>query len=440
MTSQQTSNLPKTTPSTPTVSIYFDYDNVKDFDFGLYNVKFEFKAMMNGGYIVRSAISDIGFTTLRNLIKAGYFKEARKNPTFISFFIRDGSTDTVEGVNVTKKQKAILLSINVKTKGYTTSTIEFIAIDPVSWYLNRGAAGGEVYKGNLSDAIKQVIKAYTFDKIEATITDTIDSKQNKWYMMRMDPKTWIGSVMEWASSITKTKTNFLIESDGLKFYMREQGLVPSKERGFYTAYGSENEIRESDLMIDNALSMVEVQLLTHGCSALSGTYIEKTPINDEKTAKKQLARIGKDDSTRGLYFSFNKPDEQAKPDNATGYSRVESIPEIYSAGDLGIDYKEYIDGRARGLYLSMINNLIRTRVKVRGQASFFDSMGLGVDTIFIDWKTTPAEGLTEPYWYSGNWLLYGFNHILEKGSWTTDFYLSRYDSNAVAVLNPKKSN
>lgn len=437
MTFQQNNELPKTTPSIATVSIFFDYDGIRDIDFGLGNTKFEFKAMINGGYIVRATITDFKFEALRRLIKSGYFKEARKRPTYISFFIRDGSGEKVENLNVTKKQKAILLSINVKTKAFSASYIEFIAIDPASWYLNRGAAGGEVYKGKLSEAIKQVINAYSFGQVEATITETLDSEQNKWYMMRMDPKTWIGSIMEWSSSITKTKTNFIIESDGLKFYMREQGLIPSKERGYFEAFTGVNEVRESDLMIDNALSMVEAKLLTHGLSAVSGMYLENVPVDDSKTTKKQLARISKNDESRGLYYSFNKPDLSPNAGNASGFSRVDSIPEIYSGGEIGLSYEEYMDGRARGLYLSMVNNLVRTRIKVRGQASFFDSMGLGVDTVFVLWKSFTDEGTSSPYWYTGNWLLYGFNHVVEKGSWTTDLYLSRFDADAEAVKNPR---
>ncbi len=431
MTSQP-NEVQKTTPQTATVSIFFDYDEIRDVDLGLGIIKFEFKAMLNGGYIVRAAITDIRFNYLRRLIKAGYFKNARKDPTLIRFELNDGSGDSEVDINKTKMQTAILLSINVKTRGFDESRIEFVAIDPASWFLNRGVAKGSVYKGKLSTVISNIIEEYTRGQIKYEVTETEDSDQNKWYMMRMDPKTWIGSVMEWASAITKTKTNFIIESDGFNFSIREQGLIPSKERGFYESFTGVNEIKESELLIDNALSLVEARLLTHGCSAVAGTYIENVPVDDSTTTKKQLARVPESESD--MPHSFFKPDLDNKAINSTGYSRVDSIPEIYSGGELGIEYNNYIDGRARGMYLAMVNNLIRTRIRVRGQASLFDSKGLGVDTMYIRWMDTFERG--EYYWYTGNWLLYGFNHVLEKGAWYTELYLSRFDMDANGIKNP----
>lgn len=431
MTSQS-NEVQKTTPQTAIVSIYFDYDEIRDIDLGAGIIKFEFKAMLNGGYIVRAAITDVRFNYIKRLVKAGYFKNARKKPVLVKFQLSDGSGEDQENVNKTKMQSAILLSVNVKTRGYDESRIEFVAIDPASWYLNRGIAKGSVYKGKLSKVMSTIVEEYTRGEIKFTVTETEDSDQNKWYMMRMDPKTWIGSVTEWASAITKTKTNFIIESDGFEFFIREQGLIASKERGFYESFTGINEIKESELLIDNALSLVEARLLTQGCSAVSGAYIENVAVDDSTTQKKQLARIPK--SEEDLPHSFFKPDLSAGNVNSTGYSRVDSIPEIYSGGELGISYDKYIDGRARGMYLSMINNLIRSRIRVRGQASLFDSKGLGVDTIYIRWMDTFERG--QYYWYTGNWLLYGFNHVLEKGAWYTELYLSRFDMDSEGIKNP----
>ena len=415
-----------------TVSIFFEYDQLSGIDFGPGTIKLEFKAMLNGGYILRASLRDYKFTSIKRLIKAGYFKESRSEPIYITFAISDGTGENEIGVNKTKVQRAIILSINVKTRGYDESTIEFIAIDPASWYLNRGEAGGEVYRGNLSSAIRQMIDNYGYGIIEHTVSDTIDSEQNRWYMMRMDPKTWIGSVLDWSSAITKTKTNFILEMDGFKLFMREQGLIPSKERLFIETFTGVNEILESELLIDNALSLVETKLLTQGCSALSGNYIENVFVGDDNTKSKQLARIPNNEEDN--YYSFVKPATEIIDGNATGYTRIDSIPELYNGGEIGIEYKEYIDGRARSLYLSMVNNLLRSRIRMRGQASFSDSMGLGVDTIYIRWMDRVERG--EHYWYTGNWLLYGFNHIVERGVWTTDLYISRYDFDASGIKNP----
>lgn len=435
MTSQnQQATLPQTQPLTATVSIFFDYDALRGQDYGPITTKFEFKAMMNGGFIVRASMKDFKFSTIKSLIKSGYFKDARSEPVSIRFYIKDGSGESVIDLNRTKEQTAIILSVNVKTKGYDESEIEMVAIDAASWYLNRGEAGGEAYKGKLSEAITQIIDRYSFGIISANVTETTDSKENRWYMMRMDPKTWIGSIMDWASAVTKTKTNFIIESDLYEIFIREQGLIPSRERGYYEAFGGKNDIRESELVIDNALSLVEAKLLTQGCSALSGLYIENVDVGEFNTQKKQLSRIPQNEGDN--YYSFIKPDENIIDGNATGYTRIDSIPEVYNGGEIGLDYKEYIDGRARGLYLAMVNNLLRTRIRLRGQASYFDSKGLGIDTVYIRWMDTYED--SKYYWYTGNWLLYGFNHVMERGSWTTDLYLSRFDFDASGIKNPAR--
>jgi hypothetical protein len=116
---------------------------------------------------------------------------------------------------------------------------------------------------------------------------------------------------------------------------------------------------------------------------------------------------------------------------------------------MGINYRTYIDGRARGLYLNLAQATFRARIVVNGHGEWNSNKGLGVDTIVIRWsqvaqKFTQADpeaiandlkkdAAETEWWMTGNWMVYGFHHKVTRGSWTTDLYITRYDFEATGL-------
>jgi hypothetical protein len=416
----------------PTVHIQFP-GFLDGRDWGHLYRKFEFRAMMNGGYIIRCTMQDAHYNLLNKLLEADYFKKSRNTPVPVRFQIL-ASPEGKYPKTATRPQTAYLLSANIKAGPADMGLIEFVAIDPPSWFLNKGDAAGGVYKGRVDQVMKKVIDKYAPD-VNAVIGRTVDSEENKWWMLRQDPKTFIGSLLEWSASITQRRTNWLVEMDGNNMWVREQAVIPSRPRAFYRYYASKDidTIQTMEVIADNALSVVEAKLLTAGASGLSGRYLDritdrnetKVVVKDATTANKQIVRTN-------AKRSFTKPDDSS---NRVGWSQIMAIPEIGSAGDLGVNYDDYVDGRARGLWLGMLNNLLRAKFTVLGHGEWSDSRGLGVDTMFIKWTSGKSSEQGNTFWWpTGNWLVYGFHHVVSPKSWTTDVYAARQDYNAMGKL------
>ena len=418
------------TKNRPSIKLTFDLGGLAGQDFGYLFQSFEFRAMVNGGYIVRAKLFDAHYNMLTQLIEEGYFKETRRRPVRVNFQILSGAGGTFPET-ATRPQVAIILSLDVSGGPADIASIEFVAIDPPSWYLNIGDAAGGVYKGRVDQVIKKVVADYA-PSINLDVGRTVDSEENKWWMMRQDPKTFLSSLMDWSSSITQRKTQWLVESDGDNMTIKEQGAMTSRQRAFYRYFADKktDTISEISLKADNALSVVQTKLVTAGVSAVSGQYLDritdegerKVFVKDSSTANKQIARVNDD-------ISFSKPPD-AKP-TQVGWSAVTPIPELYSAGELGLDYQDYVDGRARGMWLNMVNTLLRVKFTVLGHGEWSSSKGLGVDTMFVKW--TAAKGGTKDFWWTtGNWLVYGFHHIVSPAGWMTDLYCARFDHDAAA--------
>jgi hypothetical protein len=98
---------------------------------------------------------------------------------------------------------------------------------------------------------------------------------------------------------------------------------------------------------------------------------------------------------------------------------------------MGLKYRDFIDGRARGAYLSSSSALLRMRIRVLGHYIWSGSEGLGADTIYISLTSSLPGG--PPYFVQGNWIVYGFSHLYRPGSWITDLYCYRLDRDATAT-------
>lgn len=420
----------------PTIKLTFDLGQFAGHDFGNLFRRFEFKGMLNGGYIIKAELFDAGFNLLSSLAAAesGYFHRSRLEPIVVTFQILSGPDGEYPNT-ATRPQKAILIALHGNGGPADKANLEFVAIDPPSWYLNKGLASGSAWHGRLDQVVTDVIATYA-PQVELDIDHTLDSPQNIWYMMRQDPMTFISSLLEWSSALTPRRTHWLVQPDGYRLRIKEQASLPSQQRAYYRYLSgtTQDTIHRWELMANNALSLVEAQLITQGLSAVSGQYLDAitaaqaVSVTDDNTCNKQIANIAD-------WQGFTRPEfSRSRP---TGTTSIQSIPEIYSGGELGLAYGDYIGGRARTLWLNLVNALMRVKFQVLGHGEWSDCLGLGVDTIFIRW--TQAPGATDGFnarlyhWMTGNWLVYGFHHIVTRGNWYTDLYAARADYNACAA-------
>jgi hypothetical protein len=385
-------------------------------DIGANFTKFEWASFNNGGYIIKAKIFDPYFNILKNLATKGYLKDGRQKETEVKFRIKWSSGKE------TQNRTAFMTSLSAHGVN-ESGEIEFIAIDPPSFYLNEGTADGKAYKGNVSSVIKQVINEYA-PNVSLEVTETDDNKENIWYMMRQDPKTFIRSMLDWSASITPKKTHWIVASNDKKLIIKEQDEIKVEDFGVYHLNRNgqtAKDVKLYEVLADNFISPLQTKLITSGISAISGEYLDKITdaeenkvfVKDENTSSKVNVNV---QPTQG----FKKPDKKWA-------TSVKSIPE-HSAGDLGIPYSKYIDGRARGIFMNMLNLVMRMRLRVIGDFMFDDSSKIGVAKCNISWKD--IEG--EPYFLGGNWLIYGFHHIVSVQDWDTDLYLARLDHDASA--------
>tara|TARA_R100001244_G_scaffold25113_3_gene25512 strand:+ start:17908 stop:19143 length:1236 start_codon:yes stop_codon:yes gene_type:complete len=380
----------------------------------------EWKATVNGGYVLKARMYDPYFTILKKAGVIGSFlQSARKEPTPVTFQLFWAGNPK----SVAKRRVAFITDLDVFGPP-AEGMFEFVAIDPPTWFLNAGDSSGKVYTGNVSDVITQVVKEYTGGQIKLEITKTDDNDKGKWGMMRQDPRTFIQSLLEWSSSLSRQKkTNWMTFSVDRKLVIKQQhDLKPELLACYTTSFGKgKNDVKDWNMLSSTYITALQNQVVTQGISTVSGKFIDKktdpknTVVKDLNTSEKVNVGI---DQKRGF----------AKSDSEYSTSIV-AIPE-FSAGEIGMKYDEWIDGRARNMYLNMLPMVMAMRISVLGDHRFDDPTKLGVGYINLEWKDLDDEN----FFLSGKWLVNGFNHRMETDSWYTDLYLYRYDYNAKAQI------
>ena len=420
-------------------------------DLGGLFTRFEWSSFVNSGYIIRGTILDPMWDKLREFaVDKDYLKEGRRQPTKVVYELSwPGGPDLATG-----KHMAYITDAN--SAGIPASgNMEFIAVDPPSYWLNAGDSAGSVYKGAVHEVIRDVVTDYflnpneNFDGGDVKVSKTIDNKQNTWWMMRMDPKTFIRSLIDWSSSITEKKTNWLVTCDGAiengvpSIWFKEQGDRTPVNYGTYIVdvqAPTASDTPKLQYMGNNSVALFQRQVITQGISAVSERYFDRemdTPphtgkekqcivhVHDENTDQKWKAKIGEDKG-------FTKPGtiESAHEIPHEWSTSILAIPQ-FNAGDLGITYDKYIDGRARQTYIDLLSLAMRIKVRVTGESSkvLANSHNLGVSKLKLAWIRS-ADG--QPYFLGGDWLVYGFHHIVTRTSWTTDLYCIRYDFDSSA--------
>lgn len=380
--------------------------------------KLEWTSFVNGGYIIRAKVTDPWFNKLKKLATEGYLKEGRSKAAPVKVRIK--------WVNGKGTETRTAIMTDLEAHGVNESgQIEFIAIDPPSFYLNAGTADGRVYKGKVSNVIKKVIQDFAPD-ITPDVTETRDNDSNQWWMMRQDPHTFIRSLLDWSSSVTPKKTNWIVASVDDKIIIKEEAQLQTKDYGIYyiNRNNQAHDALDFEVLCNNLISPLQTKLITSGISAISGQFLDKITdsaqqkvfVTDKNTGNKVNTK-----SNAGTQ-SFVKPGTEWA-------TSIKAIPE-HSAGDVGLAYEDYIDGRARNMYINMLNLVMRIRLRVGGEPMLFDSSTLGVSTANLSWHDIDGN----PYFLSGRWLIYGFHHIVTQQKWNTDLYLARLDGDADAKL------
>ncbi len=186
--------------------------------------------------------------------------------------------------------------------------------------------------------------------------------------------------------------------------------------------------------MNNYVSVFNKQLITSGISSTTGRYFDRkmdrarkiVHVYDENTSNKKNVDIDKN-------HGFTKPQNTPSPEPPDDWSTaIIAVPQL-NAGELGIPYKDYIDGRARNDFVNMLNMVMRLKIRVVGEPShdLADSHNLGTSKLKIAWKVADLDG-DDSYFLDGDWLVYGFQHIVTREKWYTDIYCSRLDWDASA--------
>lgn len=396
---------------------------------------FEWKSFINGGYSIRGTIVDPYFGILSRAlglsadeVTRNYLQNARRRPdTFLLKFRIGWEPGREVGDNTTRERLAILTDVNILGQS-AYGGWEFVAIDPPNFCLNAGKGSGRVFKGRVSDVIRTVFNDYMADdSFTVEVTETSDNKDGRWPMMRQDPKTFMRSLLDWSSSLTPKKTNWIVASLDKKLIIKEHAELAQSGGKLIESYNGNwrgnppSDIRSFAYISDNILTGINTRLITQGISAVTGRFLdattdEETIVDDQRTANKVNVNVGSD-------RAFAKPD----PNLEWGQS-VFAIPEM-NGGELGLKYEDYIDGRARYQYLNMLPQVMRVRVTVAGDVNFDDPTRFGVDCVHIKWADVESP---EGFFLGGNWILYGFHHHMTREYFDTDLYLYRIDHDAAA--------
>lgn len=430
-----------------------DSESGEEFNFGPYVTKIRWTAFINNGYTMVARMDDVNARSMSKLMEIGILRKARKDRFVVRFAMgwhKGWHNSPHAKQHWTDDRIGILSRIDAPRVDRQKSVVEIEVIDPASWYLNRGDAEGTAWKGKIGGTdgvISQIIKTYATKGSEKSpnspvekvdVSDTIDNDQNIWYMMRLDPKTFILTLMEWSSQLTVDQTPWIVQSQDDFINIKEMSkLKPPKDHNgdefvnrpieVNTDHLGRSEVVTNGITVLNnsLLTIMQTRLFTAGISSVTGKYVdEKTDRDsvqtyDVNTSKKWNVDIEND---RG----FAKP---AEDDDWSTF--IKSTPE-HNNGDVGVLYWNYISGRPRDYFMKLLYTVMRLKVKIYGDPNFDRVDIFGPSSVFLKMSSLDSEKTGEPFYLSGPWMVYGFDHILSEKKWETNLYLSRLDYDSLS--------
>ena len=424
-------------------------------DYGSRVISAEFTGMVNNGYRVSFRVNDAFLLILNDLIEQDYFKIAKTQPLYVDFQFKDTSGNTTVPDNATPLRTAIVTNMEFLQGPFEKGLAEITAVDPVTYFLSTSFGDGGVLVGRLDQALAELFKREV-QYVDVTIAKFRGSDAMRWYLLRMDYKTFLMNMLEYGAGLTYDQTGILLETDGFTLNITTQGQNPSRQRRFYSwGQGQPNTVLTGQITSNNSQFVTAGAISSAGTpstfkayfsndneSTFNGTPIFKYCVVDESyTKEKQIPKVPMEGSFLGPDLNaLNDAVVSPKAQNALGIgmTNMKAMPEMYSGGEVGVPYQDYLDGKARAYYYGLLNNELKGVITVPGDGEFADTKGLGVDTVYIRWTVPPNTG-EGPYWANGNWCVYGFRHSFKvsKG-WLTDIYISRFDSNATGKQVPSQ--
>ena len=420
-----------------------------DVDMGKNWVRYEYEAHINRPEIVRVAVLD-PHHTIFDVHMEKYFKQAISLPP-ISMITQARWVPAHAGraLELTKKEHVITSIKDVPgEKGSDQTLLTFTGMSLPHYLLAAGDAGGYAYEGRVCDVIPQVCDRYSRDLFSTRfLSQTKDDKHNKWWQNRMDPWSFVKSLLRWSTPLTKYKSRWIFWAETDKeeykaFEFFEQRADPSRHRATYW-WGADpsrpghGDIKGFEVVADNSCDTWRGKIVTSGISTLSGAYHDRVV----HWPKKDVVFID-ENRTRGKYTQtaltlkegYTQPDTDKPLEQAIGWTRAHSLPEL-SAGEMGLKYEDYIDGYARSEYYRGSPCLMRANFRVTGHYIWSESIGLGYDTIDIIWRTQRDQ----LHFLHGTWIVNGFKHIVTSAGWDTILYCQRTYANATGQKVGKTS-
>lgn len=431
MSSCPTENLghPKVGSGDPNVRIYIGQEAIDSRENPGLNLRyFQWSAFVNGGYFIKCKIEDPYWNYLKEIIP-NYLEKGRNKPTPVLWQI----TYKNDPIYNTEERLGYMTEL-ISDGEISGGILEFIAIDPPTFFLNAGNVDGTVYNGNIKNVIERVVNDYTNGKIKTFVSNTNDYVNGRWYPNRQDPMTFIRSLIEWSSKVTSNRTNWIIASNDEELYIKEQSEMDKCFYGNFnqtTAAPDLADIKSFKFLGNNFISTYQTEIVTSGLSAVSEFYLSK-----DIDQGREYVRVfdgnteNKINTTIDENLAYTKPNielNKDKPGSSSGATHILSVPE-HNAGDVGIKYQDYIDGRGRNQYLRMLRSIMRLKITTNGYYHFHDATKLGSSYLNIDWKDHDGD----EFFLSGPWMIYGWNHIVTPGKWDTEIFLNRLDHDALA--------
>lgn len=416
-----------------TVAVDTIFNDVYTVDTSSDVVNFYWKNLLSEGFEVRIRFNNPNDQVFNELLQ-DYFKNSKPGPYKMNFRVRYRDSDVS-----TPWSFCYITACRIIGPRSNYSEVEFIGVDPVTWWLNNGTVSGRAYKGTIGGR-KGVIAQYCNelfaddDSISVDITDSKDSP-NIYYPMRLSPSEFVDSLLYWSSSFTPQATawtkNVISTNSGSNNSGDVKYVFDVSDHAGSSSFNAvaqidydAGDVYDWSCLAHNFIFNASSGIMSSGISAATGTYYDKvnksqdTIINDQNTENKINVEFKQN---RGFIFdpSFD------------GVSRISrTIPE-FNDGKLG-DFGQYISGVARNEYIKVKDESLMIRLRLRGSAVFDDTLGLITDGIYIS-KTGDDAGLdNNDFFLNGKWLLAGWHHMIKSHIWYTDIYAYRLNQNANA--------
>ena len=287
-----------------------------DINMGKDWVHYEYEAHFNKPEIVRITVLD-PHQTIYDEYMGNYFSKGIQMPPVM--LITQGrwvpADHGLRKLELTEKHHALMSvkSSGPGPKGADQCYITFTGIDLPHYMLAAGDAGGYVYNGRVSDVLEQVCDKYSRGLFSSSVRNkTRDDKHNKWWQNRMDPISFIRSLLRWSSPLNKLKTRWVFwsetdysEKSSIEFF--EQHDDPSVHRASYwwgdMTVPGHGDIISYEMMADNSRDTWRGKLVTSGISTLSGAYHDRVVHRpnmdvvyvDEAATTKKYVNVAKKD-------------------------------------------------------------------------------------------------------------------------------------------------